>query len=988
MKKYILLLAFFVKIIYLFSQNNQSLSTLTPQLPSTASLMKYIDYPVNLYHGMAQIEIPLYEFKEGEVTFPISLSYHHAGFKPRELSSPVGLGWSLNAGPSLSRSINGQPDESTYMVCDRKDRYTSNMHIYYSRIVNGIFDEDPDKFYYKTLSKSGAFYLTRSITNSNSSVTPVLHPYEPIKINYELANNQLNIFRLTDDNGYQYTFGGSGYWGEVSSRRTSWYIKQIISPIRGDVVSFEYNRNSKSPSELRRTTKNVHDYTVIENGYLSGTSLSGYISCNNSLKYPFLTRLNEYESKTYNILSPSELGQSYGDGTLQSTGCYYSYMGDGANNTHIEMPLSAIDASTVRIDFYGDFEINRITVTDKTRNKVIRTFILTQSNYTSCEWKKLDRLEILDENGAIVERYQFNYNESRSLPNMSYGYKCTDSWGFYNGGYVSDAVPAMTLNMGEYNLAIGGSSKLYGAPETGILTSITYPTGRKTTFGYEQNIRRKEPGEDYIYNDVVYAGGLRIKKLEEYDPISNSTLIKEYKYGKNEDGFGSPKHRVSLPEDFKYSKRALTYSLDGTLAYINSTVDFYTPDPVTELFYDGGAPVAYEYVTEYRTKKDSNQNLGKTIYKFAHDSNLGWTRIPGTTLVFGTNSDWSYGQLLEKTDYKRLAISGDYYKAVMKEENEYLTYKSQYIDVGKVYPNLIIRNTPSMLNYEGLMREHNGYDYWAYGFYSGCKKIISKTITEFTKTDSVKIRTEYEYNQSGRHLLPVKQKTINSNKYSNQTLYKYPEDIAFTNGSDEESARQNLISKNSLTTLLEQKVDNNGQIWINKYRYTYTQNKPLLSSILSGKESSLKEQAVVSQYDIYGNPVSVTANALNTVYLWGHRGQYLIAEIKNATFSQISGILGQALIDRVTTALEPSSGDIGIINNLRQNTSLNALITTYTYKPLVGISTVTDETGIITYYDYDASGRLKDIYTKKKNTDGTATKQILQQYYYHYQSTN
>jgi len=35
-----------------------------------------------------------------------------------------------------------------------------------------------------------------------------------------------------------------------------------------------------------------------------------------------------------------------------------------------------------------------------------------------------------------------------------------------------------------------------------------------------------------------------------------------------------------------------------------------------------------------------------------------------------------------------------------------------------------------------------------------------------------------------------------------------------------------------------------------------------------------------------------------------------------------------------------------------------AIATTYTYKPLVGVTSITDPSGRTTYYDYDRSGRL------------------------------
>jgi len=53
---------------------------------------------------------------------------------------------------------------------------------------------------------------------------------------------------------------------------------------------------------------------------------------------------------------------------------------------------------------------------------------------------------------------------------------------------------------------------------------------------------------------------------------------------------------------------------------------------------------------------------------------------------------------------------------------------------------------------------------------------------------------------------------------------------------------------------------------------------------------------------------------------------------------------------------------------------------TYTYDPQIGITSVSDENNVITYYEYDDSGRLKFI----KDQDGN----ILQYTDYHYKSAN
>lgn len=79
--------------------------------PTASSLGKYADIPISYHTGVPNISVPLYTINEGDLSLPISLSYHAAGIRVDEISSPIGLGWSLNAGGMISRTVNGGPDE-------------------------------------------------------------------------------------------------------------------------------------------------------------------------------------------------------------------------------------------------------------------------------------------------------------------------------------------------------------------------------------------------------------------------------------------------------------------------------------------------------------------------------------------------------------------------------------------------------------------------------------------------------------------------------------------------------------------------------------------------------------------------------------------------------------------------------------------------------------------------------------------------------------
>lgn len=78
--------------------------------PNTTAFEKYGNYPVNLFSGVPDISIPLYEISSGDLSVPITLSYHASGIKVSENASWVGLGWSLSAGGEISRSVMGLPE--------------------------------------------------------------------------------------------------------------------------------------------------------------------------------------------------------------------------------------------------------------------------------------------------------------------------------------------------------------------------------------------------------------------------------------------------------------------------------------------------------------------------------------------------------------------------------------------------------------------------------------------------------------------------------------------------------------------------------------------------------------------------------------------------------------------------------------------------------------------------------------------------------------
>lgn len=81
------------------------------QSATAASLGKFGDIPVSLYTGTPNISIPLHEVNSRSLSIPLSMSYHASGIKVEEIAGWVGLGWALDTGGVITRTIRGIPDE-------------------------------------------------------------------------------------------------------------------------------------------------------------------------------------------------------------------------------------------------------------------------------------------------------------------------------------------------------------------------------------------------------------------------------------------------------------------------------------------------------------------------------------------------------------------------------------------------------------------------------------------------------------------------------------------------------------------------------------------------------------------------------------------------------------------------------------------------------------------------------------------------------------
>jgi hypothetical protein len=286
--------------------------------------------------------------------------------------------------------------------------------------------------------------------------------------------------------------------------------------------------------------------------------------------------------------------------------------------------------------------------------------------------------------------------------------------------------------------------------------------------------------------------------------------------------------------------------------------------------------------------------------------------------------------------------------------------------------------------------------------------------------------TDYTYDLNYYQLKEVS-KTSSEGKVKKTTNY-YPYDLSLTG--DAETARVWLKAANSINAPLKTETSVDGivaTVFTTSYK-NFDGNKLVLpaSVMLQNGSSADAKYVYYDNYSSSGNLLQQhKVNDLAYSYLWGYDQLYPVAQVMNAananvyytSFEEgdgnsadndsktgrksrtggysktITGLTDGSYIvsywqksgnswvlQTNTVAVTGNSYSIdltGQVDEVRLYPS-NAQMTTYTYDPLIGITSRCDVNNRVIYYEYDAFNRLKLI----KDHDGN----ILKTFDYHYQN--
>ena len=960
MKRIIIITILFARIVTL-SANPM------PMSPNAASLAMYADYPVSHYTGIPNINIPLYEIEVDGFKLPISLSYHSNGIKVAQEASWVGLGWTLNAGGAISRTIKGGDDfagtiyfhsstgihtgwytdadplsfQSIVDVCGGVKNVLPNAKYTTFCGVNGtrqVIDTEPDIFFYNLPHLSGKFIY-------NKPRTAVLFDRNH---NLKIEWKGIYGFEVTDMNGVKYQFARSeraymyNGWTENAESfyeaETTWLLSKITTQ-NGEEIKFSYEPGGFIYGPLHKTYTRSH-LLKREANLAPGHSL-GYEPPNAGITLPEPSfsrqdtwRLSKIEWKAgyieFNALTNRE------DLRREPSGIFPKMLN--------KMSIYSRDSGLLKsFEFKYSYFNNDYTGSERYLHKRL----------------KLENVTEYDKNNnPLNSGHSFEYFEGEWQAKNSNN---KDHWGYNNGSNYDEATAFLAACIG-YNSAVvyrkcshkdapffyrfDGTTYYDGVSressfdylKIGTLNKIILPTGETTIFEYEENSFRSIYYASLIPDRDIFGehkgGGLRIAE------IKTGNKVKQFSYGSGK----------LLIKPVLWYLADLSYSYGHwyeIYLYLVQTSE--VTRPLSSLH--KGNSIGYSSVRETITDGQESARTWHHFHNEEEDFNQNYS--------LAAHIDFMNGQV-EKVELM---------------ENYRPVQTTEYIYTGTASTQIVCSyglQTPYHHNlWNVLKRDEYTETYDEYGTVMYTSRHYDYNSNLLPKTDSMLINSHYNY-----RLYP------DEKNIWHKTRYRYASD--FNDAVSTAMTAKNMIGfpveviqmrNNDVVAGQKTEFKQVGNTYLPAVQYQLQTTTPLPQNNYA---NAYKPVLFYEQYNQQGKILQLRGlDNMPVTYLWSYNGQYPVAEIRNATYDQVKNILTENFINTLAAKTTPTDSDMTAVNNLRTQLP-QAMVSTYTYQSLVGMTSATDPRGIRTTYVYDEFQRLKTVLDFQNSK--------LQEYKYHYQN--
>lgn len=599
-----------------------------------------------------------------------------------------------------------------------------------------------------------------------------------------------------------------------------------------------------------------------------------------------------------------------------------------------------------------------------------------QTNYfdTNSETYKINFTIGENKSSAVYSSVSFLYQEPSQGP-------CQDNESTVDCNFTM--VLRNSAGGGAGILKFGNDKFLNLSPGDYQLEVVTPTRDINTYFSVTLDWYEEAPVEDAQGNSLMLASGKRIKKII-YSDGQNNVKTKEYEY-LNPDGsnsgsiFGFPNF----------------YAIKETFGDLSATWKYGSKpgSPLTSL---NGNDLAYGYVIEYNgTAVD---NLGKTEYKFTDMPDGGtYYEFPYHIPI---DNEWLRGKLLKTKIFK---ADGTGYALIKEIENQYL-YAGDYNTIGGhgllAYPPLLDADSTYSEKHINSKKfkmplaiftpdddQPDGHAYKVYYQQGGAVDLYATIEKDYLSNEAgsqtLSKTSTFLYNYPKHYQMDIAETTVNDK--TNKTFYTYSTEVESKTSMGYEAlstSEFNAVNELNLANRIvpiqveNTTVKNGSEISksVQRTLYKTVNSLTMPSKVKAAKwNDNLDSQLEYHQYDASGNPLEISkAEAPHTVYIWGYDKQYPVAKLDNASYDDVENLSGFG------SGFDLGGGGLSPTQKTNLRSLPNALVTTYDYRPLVGLIAETDPNGNEMTYEYDDLNRLKFI----RNSDG----KILKEFNYKYKN--
>ena len=470
---------------------------------------------------------------------------------------------------------------------------------------------------------------------------------------------------------------------------------------------------------------------------------------------------------------------------------------------------------------------------------------------------------------------------------------------------------------------------------------------------------------DSLYADMRLAGGVRVKKVTVYDGVSHSNdIVRKFVYTKSATDSSSSGKVFGIPyfnygEYFNLHHRQPAPSNPSVCA--SCDVQLFkrsTSSNITAVSHSGSF-VGYERVL---VEIGNGAASGRMEYRFSNEKDIVPAFFPYPP---ASSNEHLRGLPLESTNFKK---TGSNYFPVTRTKGTF----SDHLTSTTTAFALKVAAKDQVVNECGSFYPPPTLEVASYELASN--KVLP-TVNHsyfFNSDDSAKVLEQSSTPEYSSKYFQNKVTMISSEGDTLETFTTYPDDVTLSGIA--ETARQALVTQNRIAVPLQVIKKNNSvqtQIFQNNYK-EFTTGKVFENTIEYARAANTKEVRVqFNKFDSAGNLLEQQkAGDVQEVYLWGYRGMYPVAKVLNTTYDVAITYVTQSVLDNPASDASLQTH----LNNLRSIPG--AMVTTYTYKPLVGLTSETDAAGRTTFYEYDFFNRLSVV----RDQDGYVRKKICYNY--------